>query len=184
MYFHNKNLGFLLLSGDSILMTINRGKTWTLYPLDNNYGYKGDPIRGYRHILRGPNDSTIFFTNNNRYVRCILPRELLTITSAKEDIEEGSFNRYFYIETKPSPALSVMEIILYGLYSVKNNPLTVKVFSILGNEVADYSREANQANNGSTARFTVDISRLPLGVYILQYSAGGYQKSSLFAVSK
>ena len=77
-----------------------------------------------------------------------------------------------------------MEIILYGLYSVKNNPLTVKVFSILGNEVADYSREENQANNGSTARFTVHISRLPLGVYILQYSAGGYQKSSLFAVSK
>ncbi|GEM_PF-2725531 len=183
-YQHNKNLGFLLLSGDSILMTTNRGKTWTLYPLDNNYGYKGDPVRGYRHILRGPNDSTIFFTNKNRYVRCILPRELLTITSAKEDIEEGSFNRYFYIETKPSPALSVMEIILYGLYSVKNNPLTVKVFSILGNEVADYSREANQATNGSTARFTVDISRLPLGVYILQYSAGGYQKSSLFAVSK
>jgi photosystem II stability/assembly factor-like uncharacterized protein len=105
-------------------------------------------------------------------------------TGVTEELNEGKTNQYFWITTTPIPATSLMQVSLYGLYSVKNQPLTVKIFNMLGVEVADFSSEANAVNTGSTSTFNADVSNLGGGVYILQYSAGGYTKSGLFVVAR
>ena len=105
-------------------------------------------------------------------------------TGVSETISEGKNNQYFYITTLPVPATSLMQVSLYGLYSVKNEILTVKVYNMLGVEVADYSAQANSGNNGSYSTFNADVSKLGGGVYVLQYSAGGYTKSGLFVVAR
>jgi len=55
---------------------------------------------------------------------------------------------------------------------------------MLGVEVADFSQQANTANTSSISTFEADVSSLTNGVYVLQYSAGGYSKSGLFVVAK
>jgi len=94
------------------------------------------------------------------------------------------FNQYFWITTMPIPASSSMEVTLYGLFSVKNALLSVKVYNIMGVEVADYSTAANAGNDGTISRFTADVSKLSGGVYVLRYSAGGFTKSGLFVVTR
>ncbi|MBS1538743.1 MAG: hypothetical protein JST20_13480 [Bacteroidetes bacterium] len=183
IYFHTKYLGFMIENDDKILLTTDGGDSWQQHDIPPFKVFEGDKSYPYFNIKRGNNDSTMYLMGRNRFVRCIIPKELRTDVEEPK-LSEGTFNPYFYIQTQPIPATSSMEVKLYGLYSVKNQPLSVKVFNMLGVEVGDFSREANAGNNGSYTTFNADVSKLGGGVYVLQYSAGGYSKSGLFVVAR
>ncbi|MBS1538944.1 MAG: hypothetical protein JST20_14495 [Bacteroidetes bacterium] len=184
IYFQNSRIGFMIDVTNNLMMTTNGGETWKIYPIPYFQSYEGEPILGYYdYIIKGNNDSTFYLSGINRFVRCIIPREILNDVEEPK-LSEGTFNPYFYIQTQPIPAANSMEVKLFGLYSVKNQPLSVKVFNMLGVEVGDFSREANAGNNGSYSTFNADVSKLGGGVYVLQYSAGGYSKSGLFVVAR
>jgi photosystem II stability/assembly factor-like uncharacterized protein len=184
IYFHTSRLGFMTDTDNNVLMSTDGGDSWQVYPIPFYKYYEGEPNSGwYNYIIKGNNDSTIYLTGINRFTRCIIPRNILSGVDAPHT-SEGTFNPYFYIKTQPIPATNMMEVTLYGLYSVKNQSLTVKVYNMLGMEVADFSREANAVSTGSTSTFNADVGNLSGGVYVLQYSAGGYTKSGLFVVAR
>ena len=184
IYFHNSRLGFMTDLNNNLLITTDGGDSWQLYLLPFFKSYEGEPNTNFfNNIKRGSNDSTFYLMGINRFARCIIPRSILNKVE-ESHLSEGTFNPYFYITTTPIPAVSSMQIKLYGLYSVKGKPLTVKVYSMLGVEVADFSQQANTANTGSISTFDADVSSLTNGVYVLQYSAGGYSKSGLLVVAK
>ncbi len=177
--FIDKNLGFVVGYMDTLIYTTNGGQSWLFQKISNDIPSLGT---GYSRV-KAVNDSTIFLLGTKRFIRCIIPKELRTSVDSPHT-SEGRFNPYFYIRTQPIPASGMMEVTLYGLYSVKNQLLTVKVFNMLGFEVADYSSEANAGNNGAYSTFNADVGKLGGGVYVLQYSAGGYTKSGLFVVAR
>lgn len=157
----------------TVLYTNDGGATWT------REEFADTTVRETPRSLSVPSTTTAFIAPSSGS----LFRRQFPSTGVQPSISGGE-NQYFWITTTPIPAASQMLVTLYGLYSVKNQPLTVKVFNILGLEVKDYSQEANAANNGSTSTFQADIAALHSGVYILQYSAGGYSKAGLFAVGR
>jgi photosystem II stability/assembly factor-like uncharacterized protein len=158
----------------SVLKTNDGGETWT------REEFADTSIQELPQSIAVLNSTTALLTAVNGK----LMRRQFPSTGATEELNEGKTNQYFWITTTPIPATSLMQVSLYGLFSVKNELLTVKVFNMLGVEVADFSSEANAGNNGAYSTFNADVGKLGGGVYILQYSAGGYTKSGPFVVAR
>ncbi|MBS1537318.1 MAG: hypothetical protein JST20_06180 [Bacteroidetes bacterium] len=157
----------------AVLYTDDGGETWRREE-------RGDSVQESPLSVGVLNTTkAILVANNGRMLRREFPS-----TGVIEELNGGKSNQYFWITTIPIPATSYMEVSLYGLFSVKDELVTAKVFNMLGVEVGDFSREANAGNNGSYTTFNADVSKLGGGVYVLQYSAGGYSKSGLFVVAR
>jgi len=152
------------------LQTNDRGATWT------REEFADTSLQETPRSLCAPSSSTAFLVGSTKIFRRQFASSGISTT-----INNGE-NQYFWITTTPIPVASLMEVKLYGLFSVKNQQLTVKMYNILGTEVADLSVQANAGSDGFVSKFHADVSKLGTGVYVLQYSAGGYSKSGLFVV--
>lgn len=81
-------------------------------------------------------------------------------------------NPYMFISLYPNPSQSELTCKLHGTYSDKEAILSAVISDLLGRTVMDLTQDANRANNGQIAEFTIDVKGLTAGVYFLTYTLG------------
>ncbi len=167
MKFLDSQLGIAGSINDTVFITTDGGKNWQSEQIPAKSGwarscdYSGITIK---------NKDTVFLYGYNRLIRGVKMPDSLNIVKETVNI----FNPYFFISIAPNPVSNIVKFKIYGLYSVKDSPLSFKILDIFGDEVMDLSAYANDNNNGSTSEFNYNISALPLGVYIVKLSSMGY----------
>ena len=167
MKFLDSENGIAGAINDTVFITTDGGKNWKgeRIPAMSGYGSLSE-----FSVISVKNKDTIFLYGYNRLIRGVKMPDSLNIVKETVNI----FNPYFFISIAPNPVSNIVKFKIYGLYSVKDSPLSFKILDIFGDEVLDLSAYANDNNNGSTSEFNYNISALPLGVYIVKLSSMGY----------
>jgi photosystem II stability/assembly factor-like uncharacterized protein len=172
----DENNWIVVGKNDSLCITTDGGDTWKTELLGMNVMV--DSLNYFMDIKQFPNGD-VLIVGKGRIVKGVWHDEN---TDVEEPEVEYDFNPYFYIRSLPNPASESARIELYGLYSVKGIPLSVKIFDIFGNEARDFSNEANANNNGISSIFNADFSGLATGVYFIQLVSGRYAKVSKLTI--
>ncbi len=167
MKFFDSENGIAGALNDTVFTTTDGGKNWICERIPAKSGWSA--ICDYSGITI-KNKDTVFLFGYNRLIRGVKMPDSLNIVKETVNI----FNPYFFISIAPNPVSNIVKFKIYGLYSVKDSPLSFKILDIFGDEVLDLSAYANDNNNGSTSEFNYNISSLPLGVYIVKLSSMGY----------
>lgn len=90
-----------------------------------------------------------------------------------------SGNEYLYLTLSPVPAGSRINVMVYGLYSVRDRAATLKIYDVLGREVMDATELLRNASDGRSASLELMVSAFPNGVYqmVLVGGGGGFARS-------
>jgi hypothetical protein len=82
-----------------------------------------------------------------------------------------AINPSLSIRTNPSPAsTSVVHCKIEGLSTVSDKSISLKLYDLLGREVMDLTRSAQEGNNGSSSFFDIFTGSLSSGTYTLVLS--------------
>jgi agmatine/peptidylarginine deiminase len=101
------------------------------------------------------------------------------VSNSTTDLEETSFpDEYFISQNYPNPFNPVTKI---NYIIGKQNIVSLRVFDIIGKEVAVLVDEEKPAGN---YEIEFDAGHLPSGVYFYKFQAGGFTKSSKMILIK
>lgn len=118
----------------------------------------------------------IIFPDSNSIVaigaRDFFRRDIAELPLTVEGGKQVQGNQYMFISIYPNPTHSEFTCKLHGTYSANGGKLSAEILDLLGRTVMNLTQQANNANNGQIAEFTVDASGLIAGVYFLKYTLG------------
>jgi photosystem II stability/assembly factor-like uncharacterized protein len=156
---------------NEIFFTKDSGYTW----FADSVVYSGSTANIIFYFPYFIDDSTAFIVSNVGFWT-----KTLSDVKASVEVRPMTSNQYLFITTNPSPAYTnTIHCGLYGLFSLNNvHSLSLKIYDLVGKEVMDISKIAQDNSNGITAFFDIPIQKLTAGVYILNLATdnGGFTK--------
>jgi hypothetical protein len=87
---------------------------------------------------------------------------------------EKKINYNLYIISSPNPFKTMVRFRLYGLSTINGKAFEFKIYNILGLEIANLSKQANDNNDGSFSDFVVDLTHLNVGIYFVVLTSDLY----------
>ncbi len=177
LHFINDNYVIVVGVKDSIAYSTDNMKTWTIEKLPMFQDHFGLTWSSSFERIIPMGNGDLFLTGPSRVIKLVKNDTTTGICDPKIEVR---YNPYFFIQITPHPVISQCTVTLYGLYSVKNQPLSVKIYDIFGNMVKDVSGLASSSNDGAKSTFEINTESLPMGIYFLQLLSGGYGKTEKF----
>jgi hypothetical protein len=87
---------------------------------------------------------------------------------------EKKVNQFIYIISSPNPCKNKIRFRIYGLSTIDKEKFEFKIYNLLGFEVEDLSKIANDANDGTFSDFYTDFNHLNIGIYFALLSTEKY----------
>lgn len=173
--FLTDSIGYAMGSPALLLFTNDGGATWTReYPWPPE---PSDVAIGFKAMGWLPGDTTVLLVGYGIMVRKPFHRQ--------DYINGGGGNPYLYMRIQPNPSGAAPGLItIYGLYSVPDKSYALKVYDLLGREVADLTPEMQLNGTATIAEVPFDGHDLASGVYLVRFTAGGDSRTARLIIQK
>jgi hypothetical protein len=172
--FFNDVDGYAVSSQSELLATTDGGDSWALEDIGPM-----DSTKGLKSIKLLPDDRTVMILAGQFILRKEFPRTFSSVPVTRSASPRDAGVR---IVSTPNPLAHHSTLHLYAAHGVLKKPIEVRIYDLLGNEVADVSEGLvmSGSDGGATAEF--DRSGLASGMYVVVLRTAWGSGSELIVV--
>jgi photosystem II stability/assembly factor-like uncharacterized protein len=180
--FMNDSIGYVVGFDTSILATTDGGNTWSKedpWPSDDLIAADD----GFNRVLF-PYPNTVYLCGEHTFFRKKLSGGPPSVVASSHHEDYDYPGKYLYLVNIPNPASRKTDIQLTGLANLRSFPLSLKIYDLLGLELADLSSQVMDNLSGDVSHAVWDVSLIPSGTYSARISGGPASRVAMIVVVK